>query len=364
MNERLQFRLGAIGGLLGTAGGAQGTGISGPAQADQTGFNNLQTTFQGLQGVANGTGPNPAMAQYNQNVQNLAKQQSGAISSVQGISPALAARMATQQGSAAMQNAAAQGATTQAQQQLGAMGQMAGVANSQAANSVAQQSNINNVNGTMAGTVMQGQQGLIGGAMSGAGAAMGMADGGEVPSSDAFSFGAPQSKFAQYLKGAPQQDPAMATSGSGALQQGMSSMVQGALSKKKPAPQNSGQGPTVANDASIGAGIPYTQPLGLGYGAAPAFARGGNVPAMVSPGERYLPPSAVKKVVMGKDPMKVGEKIPGKPKVPGNSYANDVVPKKLAAGGVVIPNSIMQSKNPAKGARDMVAAIIAKRGKK
>src|SRR5665213_976096 len=114
MNSRFFFKEGNIGGALGFSSGAGGSGFAGPQQAsDQTGMANLQNSYQQLQNVAAGNGPNPAMAQYTQNVQDLAKQQSGAISSVQGISPALAARMASQQGSGAMQNAAAAGANVQ-----------------------------------------------------------------------------------------------------------------------------------------------------------------------------------------------------------------------------------------------------------
>jgi hypothetical protein len=103
-----------------------------------------------------------------------------------------------------------------------------------------------------------------------------------------------------------------------------------------------------------------------------AFARGGRakkkIPAMVSPGEIYLKPGQAKSVAKGKaDPIKVGERIPGKPKVPGNSYANDVVPKKLESGGVVIPNSVMQSSDPAHNAYKFVQAVMARsksKGKK
>lgn len=96
-----------------------------------------------------------------------------------------------------------------------------------------------------------------------------------------------------------------------------------------------------------------------------AFAKGGaskhKVPAMVSPGETYLKPSQVKQVAKGKaNPLKVGERIPGKPKVAGNSYANDVVPKTLEAGGVVIPNSVMQSSDPAHNAYKFVQAVMAR----
>ena len=97
-----------------------------------------------------------------------------------------------------------------------------------------------------------------------------------------------------------------------------------------------------------------------------ALAKGGRVNkvnAMVSPGEGWVPPGKVHQVAAGKTGAM--EKIPGKPKVKGDSLKNDTVPKKLDVGGIVIPNSIMQSKNPAKGAKDFVAKIIAKRkGKK
>lgn len=113
----------------------------------------------------------------------------------------------------------------------------------------------------------------------------------------------------------------------------------------------------------VGAGMAEAAP----YAAAVA-AKGGmakhKVPAMVSPGETYLDKKEVKKVAKGADPLEIGEKIPGKPKVKGNSYANDTVPKTLEAGGVVIPNSIMQSKDAEKKAAAFVKAILAKQGLK
>ena len=93
----------------------------------------------------------------------------------------------------------------------------------------------------------------------------------------------------------------------------------------------------------------------------PGMAKGGRVPALVSPGEQYLPPKDVKKVVKdGKNPLSVGERIPGKPKHPGNDYRNDTVKKTLQSGGMVIPNDVMQSKNPHFEAMKFVHAHIAK----
>jgi hypothetical protein len=93
-------------------------------------------------------------------------------------------------------------------------------------------------------------------------------------------------------------------------------------------------------------------------------ARGGKVPALVSPGEVYLKPKDVKKVVNGADPMKVGEHIPGKPKVGGakNSYANDTVKKTLDEGGIVVPRSKTKGKNPSEASIKFVHAIAAKHG--
>jgi len=97
------------------------------------------------------------------------------------------------------------------------------------------------------------------------------------------------------------------------------------------------------------------------------MAEGGPVQALVSPGEKYLPPQAVNEVAQGKkSPISAGETIPGKPKVSGakNSYANDTVPKTLQEGGIVLPRSVTQSKDPAKAAHAFVSAILARKGMK
>lgn len=91
------------------------------------------------------------------------------------------------------------------------------------------------------------------------------------------------------------------------------------------------------------------------------LARGGKVPALLSPGEQYLPPKDVKKVVKdGKNPLEVGKQVKGKPKHPGNDYRNDTVKATLKEGGIVIPNSVMQSKNPPLEAMKFVQATMAK----
>ena len=95
----------------------------------------------------------------------------------------------------------------------------------------------------------------------------------------------------------------------------------------------------------------------------PNYARGGPVPAMVSPGERYLPPREVDKVAAGKkSPLEAGVKIPGKAKVKGDSLKNDTVPKTLEEGGIVLPRSVMESKHPHWAAHKFVSNILAQQG--
>lgn len=368
--------------MLGLAGGASGSGFSGPQQANllngvtvgdtqnaniyagntqqaqqnllgalqgQNGLGNQNQVYNQLQGVENGTGPNAAQAQYQQNVQDLAKQQAGAIASQKGISPALQAQLISQQGSGAMQNAAAAGATNQAQQQLAALNSMGNLAGVQAGNQIAQtnanaataqgqqgilqqaaanfnsaltggQSSVNSANAGLAQQQMQAQQKITGGIGQSAGSAAGMSGGG---------------------------------GGGGAA---AAAAANGGSVDDLPVMQQKPSGPM----SHIGQML-----SGSGGGAAAAgMAQGGEVNVMLSPGELELSPQAVKMVSNGANPMKVGGVVPGKPKVPGNSYKNDVVPKDVKPKSIIIPNSVMQSKDPSRGAAEFVQAVLAKRRSK
>jgi hypothetical protein len=102
---------------------------------------------------------------------------------------------------------------------------------------------------------------------------------------------------------------------------------------------------------------------------AELMAHGGKVPAMLSPGEKYLSPKEAKEVAAEKKSLdQVGKKVPGKAKVKGDSYENDVVPATLEKGGFVIPRSIMESDDPAEKAAAFVRAHmsrnVALKGKK
>jgi hypothetical protein len=318
--------MGAIGGMLGTSGGVNGTGISGPKQAgidkaatigqannqygnaddalaaqqrllsaiqgqhglamqsdvynssenlanqlaranglktQQGAISGLQNLSGQYQNIANGQGPNPAMAALanatGANVANQAALMAGQRGA--GSNVGLVARQAAQQGAATQQQAVGQGAEMQANQQLSALGQMgglqqsiaglggqqigmqqaqqqalAGQANQMAANQmaattglsqgaqslygqnlgalgaqnsaqVASQGNVNSANASMANTSMQGQQGVVGGLMGGAGAvgkvALGVAYGGEIKNNyaDGGMVNAPTGSFGQFLSG-------------------------------------------------------------------------------------------------------------------------------------------------------------------
>jgi hypothetical protein len=442
--------LGSVVSMLGLGGGAGGTGFSGPQAAPisnpvtqdqinaamtgtnqsmagqqsllgalqaQNGLGNQTNVYNQMQGVANGTGPNPAQAMLNQSTgQNVANQaalmagQRGA-----GANAGLLARQAAMQGANTQQQAAGQGAVMQANQSLNALGQLGGMAGNMAANQIGQtnantqaqqanqaqllgnaqafnnaqvsnQSSINAANAGMAGAKMGQMGSAIGGAMSGlaAGAMMGAAaaEGGAVDrlpkmANGGEAFAGPSSRFGQFISSQPGIGSPSMTSvpdltnaqGDAALSQGMKDLGK-ALAKPG--------APTASGEVDSSQPIQSTNPLSstpsaqdvsnamqTSPGIAPEeFAKGGKVPAMVSPGEQYLPPKDVKKVVKdGKNPLSVGERIPGKPKYKGNDYRNDVIPKTLTSGGIVIPNEIMQSKNPHFESMKFVHATIAKNRK-
>lgn len=163
--------------MLGAGPGVAGTGFSGPSAnpTDPRGMENLQKTYEMLAQVASGQGPDAAQAQYLKNLQDQSRQQAGAISSIQGISPALAARMIAQQSTGAMQAGAAQGQANKYAQQLAAMQQMGGVAGSQAGTAAALQQSMNTAQANLIGGRFQQQGQIIGGIAQGAAAAGGKA---------------------------------------------------------------------------------------------------------------------------------------------------------------------------------------------
>lgn len=425
--------MGAIGGFLGLSGGASGSGFAAPAAATinapttpdqissaysgnqsalqsqqallqalqkQNGLGNQSQVYGQLQGVVNGTGPNPAQAMLAQSTgQNTANQaalmagQRGAGSNV-----GLIARQAAQQGGANQENAAGQAATLQANQSLNALTSAGNIANTQAANQIgattantqaqqqeqqnllnalggynnaltSSQNSVNAGNAALAGTAMGAQQGTIGGLLNAAGQAIGGARGGQVKNYDA---GGPvvmasdlddsgdqtSTSTDPNYNGAGAAAPMPGSLAANPLSGGNAPVVQptaqpvqskfGQFLKtlgNKPGGQ-SGQGSGASASAAPN---PLFQGFSsLGSGIASAFsgdedegARGGSV------GGR----------------LKSGGGVPGQPRVPGrvNSYQNDTVKALLSPGEIVIPRSVSMSDDPVRGAARFVAEVIAKR---
>lgn len=184
-------------------------------------------------------------------------------------------------------------------------------------------------------------------------------DGGMVQAQPDSSEYSGQSKFGNFLhsqkvsagNAAKGDTPSFGNNyGAKALYEGMSGQRKPAAAPPQAAPQQTAGGPQDPGSQSS----PDTNNMGDTSPGAEmgddsqqfAAAKGGKVPALLSPGEVYLTPSKAKEVSKdGKDPIKHGKKIPGKPKYPGNDYRNDTVKATLEEGGLVIPNKVMQSPN-------------------
>lgn len=361
------------------------------------GLANQQFLGNQLQQQALGAGPNPALNQLNQTTAANTANTAALMGSARGSSsnPGLIARQAGMAGAANQQQAAGQAATMRAQQQLAAQQNLAGLSgvqvgqqagginnlntstqaeqaallgsiNAQNQAAVSQQNAINAANAGIANTNAQGQQGIIGGILGGAGAAAGLAQGGEVhrplrmadggnplaEGADQFSSGVGR-HLAETAAGniAPQAAPQEAApqTGPAALQQGTKDFIGGIgkLGKKAMA----------SSPAGGGGGVGFT-------GAAMMAAEGGKVPALLSPGEKYLSPKEAKKVADGKaSPDKIGKKVPGKAKVPGDNEVNDTVSASLEEGGIVIPRSIINSEHAIKHSIAFVRSHLSRASK-
>lgn len=380
----------------------------------QGGLQNQSNVYNQMQGVANGTGPNPAQAQLaqatGQNVANTAALMAGQRGA--SSNAGMIARQAGQTGANIQQQAAGQGATLQAQQSLNALGQMGGMANTMAGQQIGQtqavtqanqaqnqnmmnamagknaaavssQASVNAGNSAMNLQQQQQQANLAGNLAGGIGTAVTALSGNKTDTanptpinnsnataaSDAAYYGSHQGELMN------QQAPVQQAEG------GMIKQPQAApgVTPNPPMPSMAtlmtmeSQAPvqpitaSKTNQVPVGGSPQYGNIVGhmMAKGGMIRMAQGGAVPALVSPGEKYLPPQAVAQVKQGADPMQVGQTVPGKPKVDGakNSYANDTVPATLEEGGIVLPRSVTQAKHPQWAAHKFVSAVLAKQGK-
>lgn len=352
-------------------------------------FGQQQNLANMMQGVAAGTGPNPALAQLNQTTgQNIAST-SAALAGARGAgsNPALAARSAARLGADTQQQAVGQGATLAAQQQIAGMDalsrqqqQMAAMANQQVANqaaatnaystsaqnqqqnllssinaqnqaNVAMQSNMNQANVAMQGKMADAQGGLLNSLGKPFGLSFG-ATGGLVKKHQIGN------NYSEYADGGEVQrmaPPAIDTP----WNMSTGPVEAGNLNTGKDKEKEGGKEPIADLPGLLKSGLKDVASAALGI---PGFgmAKGGKVPALVSPGEKYLTPGQAQDVLKGKENPLNGKTIPGKAKVKGDSYANDTVPVTLEEGGCVIPRSVLQSDQPMKNAIKFVHAHMKK----
>ncbi len=383
----------------------QSQGLAGQ-MANANGVQNLSNAIGGLQGVANGTGPNPAIAALNQatgqNVANQAALMAGQRGA--GANVGLIARQAAMQGANTQQQAAGQAATMQAQQSLNALGQigglssnqvaqqqaqqqaLSGMANTQAANQIGQtganvtanqaqygnaanamnalnqnqvamQGNINSNNAALANTQLQAGHAIGGSMMNSAGGMMSMipmgAEGGEVvgeeqplqpqPMQQPLQPQGAASSFGQFLTGV--------TSGSAPSVPGAGSVTDAAAGTWAQGSNKGGGG------GSSGGGGGMSSMMGKMGGGGGGMSKGGLVDVMVSPGEKIVSPEKAQSVAKGG---KVdGKKVPGKAEAKGDSLKNDKVHAKLEPGTIVVKRT--RADNDPEG---FVRAVLAKRGRK
>lgn len=404
---------GANVGMMARQAAQQGAGIQQNA-VGQGAQMQANQQIAGLQGLSQ---QQQAIGSTNQNVAGIAGQQ---LAAQQAQQQALAGQAAQQvglqqagtnaQGALAGQQVAQQQAQQQAlaaqsagmvgqqaaattalsQGQQAQQGAMLGALGAQNQANVSSQGSVNAGNAGLAQTTMKGQQDMIGGIMAGGAKAMGAAaaEGGEVvkfaaggmpPVATAAVEPGPASSFGKFLSGWGGQSQPIAESSSGAygspgsgsdkLNQGASDFSQSMGNLAKDKPEASGGVNTNSDIAAAPAatGTPGMRPT--------AFRSGGMVPAMVSEKEIIVPP----RIAQSKDAPRqsanfVGrelasgggvkaEKPEQKAVKSGNSYDNDKIPKKIPAGSIVIPRSVIQSKDPVRGAADFVSKVMAKRGR-
>jgi len=210
----------AIGGMLGQSGAFGSRNTFNPASAplntqqfagaikssqdvSNRNFQNEQALAEALQAQTRGQGPSLAQSQLQQATNRNIAQNAGLIASQKGINPALATRAIAQNAAMTGQEMAGQSGLLRSQEQLGAQQQLGGVLGTlggqsleqqqlfQSANAAQNQALLGQTNQQNQLNAARAQQGaeygqkILGGAISGGGAAagkmFGLSDGGEVP---------------------------------------------------------------------------------------------------------------------------------------------------------------------------------------
>lgn len=341
---------------------------------------NVQQLYGQQQGLADllnqqgmGQGPNPALEMLRQQTGQNVMQAQGLAASQRGVNPAMRAMMGGQFGAQANQQAAGQGAILSAQQQLAARQQLSALlaamgAQQQGMYGAAGQlqqgqnmANIANVLGPQqinAGVAAQNAQNfmnMLGGAMQGAGAFLGLAGGGEVPGYrwggtvggslfddlDAMSPG-PWATMDQAMPPAPMPQPfPMAPVGPAAPEV---TRIGGVTTPPAPVPEAASKW----GGALSGAGQNFMKPT-MGD-----FDRFMNMRVVGSP--------LAQGGMAGLPDYRGGGPIPGSAPYPGNDERNDTVHIAASPGEIVIPRTVAQGPDAPEKARNFVEHLMQHQG--
>lgn len=360
----------------------------------QNGIQNQSNVFNQMQGIADGTGANPAQAMLNQatgaNVANQAALMAGQRGA--NANAGMIARQAAQQGGALQQQAAGQGAVMQANQQLAALNQMGGIAGQQVGN-------LGNANNAAAQTALQQQQNLIGGmnATNNANVSnvasindMNASENAANKKAGSDLFGGIMNAAGSAMALSDEKAKKNVKSGEGAVKELLNSAEPKEYDYKDKANGKGKHVSPMAQDlekSAIGKSMVMDTPqgkvvdYGKGFGAILAAQSmlnkrldsiensmksepHGSIAEEVeeSPQDHKGPRSKLgQSYAQGG---RVSAVVPGKAKVAGDSLKNDTVDAKLSPGEIVIPRSIATSKNAPAEAAKFVAACLARSSSK
>lgn len=278
----------------------------------QNGITNQSDVYNNLNGVANGTGPNPALAMLEQATGQNVAQQAALAAGTRGASSnvGMTQRNAANVGANIQQNAAGQAAVMQANQQLNALNAQGNLATQQ----VAQQQGAT----TALNQFGQNEQQLLLQAIANQNNAA-TANQGNVNNNNA-------NTRQQLITG----NQNIVGNMTGAIGAGLNKIA-------TPQPMNLNDTTITSNPNTGGSTRDYTKNLYMG----------GKVTGPKSKVCQYLK----------------GGQVPGKAEVKGNSIKNDKVKAVLSPGEIVLPRSVTQAKDAPAKAAAFVAAIMARSGK-
>lgn len=393
--------------LQGAAGNTAGV----QNQADI--FAQQQALANQLQNQAMGQGPNPAQAQFQQNLNAATQNAAGTISSQKGISPALAAELIARQQGAANQNAAGGAATLQAQQQVAAQqalqaqqAQMQQTAQTQAAQQIQAQQQLAAQQQALQGTA----QTQIGNAANAAGNATSAAQAQQSMLLNGYNQVAnanASNQNAMSMQNSAAMDKMMGGLVSGAATGGITALVPAAAPALAALAASDERVKENVSEFDVEAFLDSLTGYEYDYKDPQKHGEGKQVGVMAQDVEKEAPNLVVEnkdgvkmidynkaggplfaslaeinkrlKKIEGAESQKMAEggilkenytvpdkskPIPGEPKVDGNSYSNDVVPALLSPKEIVIPLDVLNSKDPAEASKKFVQSILDKENSK